>query len=53
MLVNPDRHSRVNAEGAKALHAWLLTDASRAMIRDYGKDRFGQPLFFLDPVHPE
>ena len=53
MLVNPDRHSRVNAEGAKALHAWLLTDASRAMIHDYGKDRFGQPLFFLDPVHPE
>jgi len=53
MLVNPDRHSRVNAEGAKALHGWLLTDEARAMIRDYGKDRFGQPLFFLDPVHPE
>jgi len=53
MLVNPAKHSKVNAEGAKALHKWLLTDEARAMIRDYGKDRFGQPLFFLDPVKPE
>jgi tungstate transport system substrate-binding protein len=50
MLVNPAKHSKVNADGAKALHKWLLTDEARAMIRDYGKDRFGQPLFFLDPV---
>ena len=50
MLVNPAKHGKVNAEGAKALHKWLLTDEARTMIRDYGKDRFGQPLFFLDPV---
>ncbi len=53
MLVNPAKHSKVNADGAKALHKWLLTDEARTMIRDYGKDRFGQPLFFLDPVKPE
>ncbi|MGH7352683.1 MAG: substrate-binding domain-containing protein [Candidatus Methylomirabilales bacterium] len=53
MLVNPAKHSKVNGEGAKALHKWLLTDGARTMIRDYGKDRFGQPLFFLDPVKPE
>jgi tungstate transport system substrate-binding protein len=50
MLVNPAKHSKVNADGAKALHGWVLTDEARAIIRDYGKDRFGQPLFFLDPV---
>jgi tungstate transport system substrate-binding protein len=50
MLVNPAKHVKINAEGAEALHKWLLTDEARAMIRDYGKDRFGQPLFFLDPV---
>jgi len=53
MLVNPAKHSKVNADGAKALHKWLLTDEARTLIRDYGKDRFGQPLFFLDPVKPE
>jgi tungstate transport system substrate-binding protein len=53
MLVNPAKHGKVNAEGAKALHNWLLTDEARTMIRDYGNDRFGQPLFFLDPVKPE
>jgi tungstate transport system substrate-binding protein len=50
MLVNPAKHVKINAEGAEAFHKWLLTDEARAMIRDYGKDRFGQPLFFLDPV---
>jgi len=53
MLVNPAKHSKVNADGANALHKWLLTDEARTLIRDYGKDRFGQPLFFLDPVKPE
>ncbi|MCI0483685.1 MAG: substrate-binding domain-containing protein [candidate division NC10 bacterium] len=53
MLVNPAKHPKVNAKGAKAFHKWLLTDEARTLIRDYGKDRFGQPLFFLDPVKPE
>ncbi|MGH7382425.1 MAG: substrate-binding domain-containing protein [Candidatus Methylomirabilales bacterium] len=53
MLVNPAKHSKVNADGARALHKWLLTDEARTLIQDYGKDRFGQPLFFLDPVKPE
>ncbi len=50
MLVNPARHSRVNAEGAKSFHSWVLSDEARNIIADYGKDRFGQPLFFLDPI---
>ncbi len=50
MLVNPARHSWVNAEGAKSFHSWVLSDEARNIIADYGKDRFGQPLFFLDPI---
>lgn len=50
MLVNPAKHPGVNAEGARAFHAWLLSDEARTLIRNYGKDRFGQSLFFLDPV---
>ena len=48
MLVNPAKHTRVNAKGAKAFHAWLLSDEALSVIRDYGKERFGEPLFFLD-----
>jgi tungstate transport system substrate-binding protein len=53
MLVNPAKHPKVNGEGAKAFLNWLLADEARTMIRDYGKDRFGEPLFFLDPVQRE
>ncbi|MFQ5827975.1 MAG: substrate-binding domain-containing protein [Candidatus Methylomirabilia bacterium] len=50
--VNPAKHSRiaVNHAGAKAFSDFLTSDEARAVIRDYGRERFGQPLFFLDPV---
>jgi tungstate transport system substrate-binding protein len=48
MLVNPDKHPKVNAAGAKAFHAWILSDEARERIRTYGVERFGQPLFFLE-----
>jgi tungstate transport system substrate-binding protein len=48
MLVNPDKHPKVNAAGAKAFHAWILSDEARERIRTYGIERFGQPLFFLE-----
>jgi tungstate transport system substrate-binding protein len=48
MLVNPEKHPKVNAAGAKALHAWILSDEARELIRTYGVERFSQPLFFLE-----
>jgi tungstate transport system substrate-binding protein len=48
MRVNPAKHSGVNIEGGKALHAWLLGDDARELIRHYGAEQFGQPLFFLE-----
>ncbi|MFQ5656627.1 MAG: substrate-binding domain-containing protein [Candidatus Methylomirabilales bacterium] len=50
MLVNPAKHPSLNVEGARAFHAWVLSNEARDLIRAYGKDQFGQPLFFLDPI---
>ncbi|MFQ5883255.1 MAG: substrate-binding domain-containing protein [Candidatus Methylomirabilales bacterium] len=50
MLVNPARHPRVNAAGARSFYAWVLGKEARDLIAQYGIDRFGQPLFFLDPL---
>lgn len=45
--VNPKRFPRVNARAAMAYVKWL-TDPGKGqlIIRDFGKDKFGDPLFF-------
>jgi tungstate transport system substrate-binding protein len=48
--VNPAKHPRANHAGARAFSDFLVSEETRALIRDFGKDRFGQPLYFLDPV---
>ena len=48
MTVNPDMWEHVNNDGAKALAAFLISDKTQDMIREYGVDKFGQPLFFPD-----
>lgn len=48
MTVNPDMWEHVNNEGAKALAAFLISDETQDMIREYGVEKFGQPLFFPD-----
>lgn len=50
MLVNPASHPGVNAEGAKSFYKWVLSKEARDLIANYGKERFGQALFFLDPI---
>jgi len=51
MLVNPAHHPKVNVQGAASFHDWLLGAEAADLIREYGKDRFGQPLFFLERVN--
>jgi len=48
MVVNPEKHAGVNEAGAKALADFLTAPDTQAVIGEYGKDRFGQPLFFPD-----
>jgi len=46
--VNPDRFPNVNNAGAKAFADFLLSDAAQDIIRVFGVEKFGQPLFFPD-----
>ena len=48
IVVNPDKHPKVNIEGARAFAAFLTSKAGQAMIGEFGKEKFGQPLFFPD-----
>ena len=48
MEVNPERFPRVNRAGAKAFSEFVLGPEAQEIIRDFGVERFGQPLFFPD-----
>lgn len=48
MRVNPQRFSKVNAEGGKAFVEFMVAPETQAAIGQFGVDRFGQPLFFPD-----
>ena len=45
--VNPEKVARVNAVDAAAFASWLTAaDKGQAIIRDFGREKFGAPLFF-------
>lgn len=48
MEVNPDKFSKVNAAGGKAFAEFMVAPETQKMIADFGKDKFGQSLFFPD-----
>ena len=50
MQVNPKKFDRVNAEGAKAFVEFMIRPSTQKMIGEFGKDKFGQSLFFPDAV---
>lgn len=45
MEVNPVNGPRVNAAGGRALAEFILSPETQAVIRTFGMDKFGQPLF--------
>jgi hypothetical protein len=48
MQVNPDRSDKLNEEGAAAFVEFMVSDEAQSIIREFGVDRFGQPLFIPD-----
>lgn len=44
--VNPEKHPGVNFELATQFAEWLTAAETQQMIGDYGKEQFGQPLFY-------
>lgn len=48
MQVNPEKFSKVNKDGAKAFVDFMISPDTQKLIGDFGKDKFGQSLFFPD-----
>ncbi|HHW43074.1 MAG TPA: extracellular solute-binding protein [Desulfotomaculum sp.] len=48
MQVNPQKFSKVNADGAKAFVDFMVSPETQQIIGKFGVDKYGQPLFFPD-----
>ncbi len=48
MEVNPATHPRINAAGGKAFADFMVAPATQDVIRTFGVEKYGQPLFFPD-----
>jgi tungstate transport system substrate-binding protein len=46
MQVSPEKHEKVNSEGAEAFVDFLISEETQQVIEDFGKEEFGQSLFF-------
>jgi tungstate transport system substrate-binding protein len=46
--VNPERFPEVNSAGARAFSQFILGREAQEIIRRFGVEQFGQPLFFPD-----
>jgi tungstate transport system substrate-binding protein len=53
ILVNPAKHAHVRQEAARRFADFLLAAETQKVIADFGKDRFGQPLFFAGAAPKE
>jgi tungstate transport system substrate-binding protein len=48
MQVNPETFGKVNAAGGKAFVEFMVDPETQKMIGEFGKEKFGAPLFFPD-----
>jgi tungstate transport system substrate-binding protein len=48
MQVNPDKFDLVNGPGGAVFVDFMVSDATQAIIKDFGVDKYGQPLFIPD-----
>jgi tungstate transport system substrate-binding protein len=47
LQLNPEKHPELNHAGAEQFISFLFSPAAQRLIADFGRDTFGQPLFFL------
>jgi len=50
IAVNPERHPHVDYVKAMALIGWMTSQQGQKIIKEFGKDKFGEPLFYLDAI---
>jgi len=48
IVVNPDKHANIHAAAAQRFVDFLLAPETQRTIADFGKEQFGQSLFFPD-----
>ncbi|MBE0687483.1 MAG: substrate-binding domain-containing protein [Anaerolineaceae bacterium] len=48
IVVNPEKWPKVNVEGARAFSKFLLSEETQNLIKEFGVEQYGQPLFFPD-----
>ena len=48
MQVSPEKFPKVNAAGGKAFVEYLVSPETQKIIGDYGRDKYGEPLFYPD-----
>ena len=48
ITVNPDQWPDVNYDGALAFANFMASDKTQAVIKEFGVEAYGQPLFFPD-----
>ena len=46
LVVNPEKGSHINVEGARAFADFVVAPSTQEMIGTFGVQKFGQPLFF-------
>jgi tungstate transport system substrate-binding protein len=46
--VNPEKWPKVNAAGAKAFAQFMIAPETQNVVKTFGVDKFGSPLFFPD-----
>jgi len=50
IVVSPDKHSKVNARAARDFAAFITSAATQAVIRTFGVDKYGEPLFIPEAL---
>ncbi len=53
MIVNPQRFDKVNTAGARLFSDFLLSPEAQEIIRNFGSDKYHQPLFIPDAGRTE
>jgi tungstate transport system substrate-binding protein len=48
MQVNPEKYTKVNGPGGKAFVEFMIAPETQKIIGSFGKEKYGQPLFFPD-----
>ena len=48
IVVNPEKHPKTHEKEARTFAEWLVAPATQKVIGEFGREKFGQPLFVPD-----